>query len=773
MAIDPVKLANLLDLSLSGQPAVCAYWKVVWDQTDDLQTRYYSDSIYNEMSPFQAVGVEMEARLIFGNQADTVAKSTEFELNPDLKTENITLKFDDIDKTITGKFQQFNSGVRCELLFYYPDVDLTVSVWWGQLTAPKIYGWKSLECVATNGFRSREQLIPRRTRPVECTSNFGGLATAEAIETMLCPYDKHLGGSVGNLDPTTGQPFLSCPRLTEQDCIKRLGADNRGRAKYFGGFIVDADAVAMPNSLQHNYIAVSEGNASRLTEPIRVIAGFKHVRDLQLLLWERGTPPGYEHGWVYGVWEVGEGPVNAIRNLKINDYNPSQGAPTGGAHWTWRNGSRGQTNTGYARNSASNFSGTAVVFSDYGWVDTANVDAQSMTAECDVDGYNQVVSLDSGGGFNERGWSENRVWWILELYTNQRWGLSYPLSRFENSSWNDTSEWTVTFVNFLVTYPDGEQQAFPHQRSTFNAILEGRAAAEQIEDICRSGALSIPYQHEGTFAISPYRVATTDELTNARVFTDAGESRNIVWDGGQPSLLLEQTPDDKLVNEVEVTFEDAANGDAARPVTVDSPDQKLLAGRELGDDNLKAVPKKFSAFGVRTLAEAVKLAYRFLRFGEFDTGGTHNNLKATFMVPFEQCLGIKKLDIIKIESDLLDGFLSPEGDTFQYFRVLKINKIGNGRSKFTAQAYNHTAYTAFETDIVVHSCPAGQHYDYATNACVSDGPGSCAEGYHWDASVNACVPDNPDPEPPPCGLTIDSIEYDAVNGNLRVTVPPC
>jgi hypothetical protein len=220
-----------------------------------------------------------------------------------------------------------------------------------------------------------------------------------------------------------------------------------------------------------------------------------------------------------------------------------------------------------------------------------------------------------------------------------------------------------------------------------------------VTDICRSGGISIPFQHESDFTIAQFRVATSGELSAARVFTDEGESRNIVWGEGQPSIKLEQTPNDKVVNEIEMTFEDAATDDASRPITVNDPDQKLLAGRELGDNNLKTVPKKYSAFGVNVLGEAIKLAYRLMRFGEFDEGGTHNNLRATIVVPFEQALGLKRYDIIKITSDLITGFLSPEGNQFEYFRVIKMNKSANGTCEIVAQAYNHVAYTAFETNL--------------------------------------------------------------------------
>jgi hypothetical protein len=60
--------------------------------------------------------------------------------------------------------------------------------------------------------------------------------------------------------------------------------------------------------------------------------------------------------------------------------------------------------------------------------------------------------------------------------------------------------------------------------------------------------------------------------------------------------------------------------------------------------------------------------------------------------------------VIKIVSEVIDGFLLPADDDFEtfeqaeYFRVLKIVKTSRDTAQITAQVYNHTAYSAFETN---------------------------------------------------------------------------
>lgn len=725
MPIDPTKLAALLALR---KPAVCAYWLVEWDANDSAQDRYYSDSIYNQMPPFTGVGVSIEARIL-----ETMVKDTKFEINPDLRTETIPLTFDDIDKTISTRFQTYKSGIRCELFFYYPDVDLTVSVWFGQLQAPEVYGHKTVKTKATNGFRSREQLIPRRTRPRECTSLFGNwMPNAFARETNLCPYEDGVLGLAGQTD---------CTRRDTTICNTKMATTD---GKYFGGFDTDASATVTDTG-NGGFIAVSKGNESNLKNPIRVIAGQKYLRELQLLLWRREiNNSNPDRGWVRGIWEVGEGPNVQVYNIRISEKLIEQ------MHIYVNLGDRGQPRSGYA-STVSNFSFTTHFVAAYGWVNPLEITPSDLHAEATVVGYAKVAVFTDAVTYG-RQWCDDRVWWLMELYTNQRFGMANPSTKFEIADWITASRWSRDTVSFTALFADGETIVYSGRRSTFDCALEGRPVAEQIEDICRSGAISVPFQHEGKYTITPFRPATAGELSAARVFTDTGSTRNIIWGSGQPAINLSQIPDNKLTNEVTLTFEEALNNDVERPVTVDDPNQKLLAGRVLGDDNLQSVPKKYAAFGCRYLQEVTRLGYRLLRFGEFDEGGTQNNLKATFTTPFEQVLGLKRYEIIKIVSTLLDPFTLGTGATTeapQYFRILKMTKIAGGLVEVVAQAYNQTAYEAFETVSVA-------------------GTGSPATTPGTGGS-----PTNPPPEPIPCVLQFGSVTYDSANGLINVPVPPC
>jgi len=689
MAIDPTSLANLKAATLSGRPPCAEYLKVTWDTG---VVNYYGGAAWNDEAPFTGIGHTIEPRLIYSDKNDPFH---ELELDPDLRTDEITVTFDDIDKEITGLFQTYGSGVTCEFIYYYPDQSITTTVWSGQLQAPKVYGWKTVKAVATNGFRSRELVIPSRRKPRECTANiFGGLLPdTDAVRSSLCPYDKHLGGSVGNYITGT-TPYSDCPKTLEA-CIDRLG--NGGL--YFGGFNTDAITVDGGSG----YLAVSRKNASALKEPVRVIFGSVHLGAPEILLWRRNG--ANNDGFVSIVWAICEGPVTSISNFKVNDTMiASTGGTFGNGNMQTRLGTRGQPRTGYAPN-VSNFSSTALTFTDYGRVNPTNYSPSNLNGQCDVVGFSEVcVYTDDSPVTKTRIWSDNRVWCLLELYKNQKFGLGYAESLFEILDWMTAATWSDVTVSHTVTYTDGEATVWTSRRSTFNAILEGRPAGEQIEDICRAGAISVPFLHDSKYTISSFRKATSDELTNAPVFYDTGSNVNVAW-SGQPLIELSQTPDNKLVNEVEVRFEEASNNGTERPITVDDRNAKLKAGRQQGPDYFLPVPKKFSAFGITTLAEAVRLAYRLLWFGEWDEGGTMNNLRLTLTVPFEQVLGIKRYSVIKVVSQILDGFTVGVDDgatdlteTPTYFRVLSIKRKSGGKAEIVAQVYNHTAYTAFEVD---------------------------------------------------------------------------
>lgn len=801
MPVNSTALANLISLSTTTRVPCAEFLKVTWSPG---VVNYYGVAAYHENAPFTGIGVTVEPRLLPQNKKDPFH---ELEIDPDLRTDAINITFDDIDKAITQKFQQYSSGVACEVVLYYPisPTPITYTVWSGQLQAPSVYGWKTLKTTATNGFRSRELFIPNRNRPRECTANiFGGLLPdAEAIRSNLCPYDKHLGGSEGlyRVDTT---PFTDCPKDVAA-CQARFG-----HTRYFAGFNTDASATVTDN---HNYyLAISKGNASNLKEPIRVIFGQKNVRSNQLLLWRRelnaNTPA---RGFVATVWEICEGPVQSIYNFKVN------GLLIGQIHINLILGMRGQYRSSYAVD-VSNWSGLANVFARYGWVNPLTITPATLSSECIVQGFSEVC-VYTAPSTKTRIYSDDRVFCLLELYKNQKFGMGYAESQFNIADWITASAWGLQVVAQTITFPDGESREYASRRSSFNAILEGRAVAEQIEDVCRAGGISVPFQHEGLFTLATFRAATAGELTAARVFTDVGQAVNIIWDG-QPMIELSQTPENKVVNEIELRFEEAANGDTERPITVDDRNQKLKAGRQLGANYFLTVPKRYVGFGISTLAEALRNAYRILKYGEFDEGGTDNNLRVTLTVPFEQILNIRRYGIIKIVSSLITGFLTPTGVQFQYFRVLHMKKVANGRCEITAQAYNQASYEAFEVDSVLAPPPgldvvtvryggtptinniyqyAGQlngkpKYTAGSNTIswsgtqweISDVVGvqyqsTSAVAFPWLAAWIINLGRLPVPEVSQgivediegCGLTITTPTYNATIGSIDIAIPPC
>lgn len=868
----------LQELQRQGQLEVCEYIKVTWDQNDSDEDRYYATSAYREILPFIGIGFDIEPK-IMGDPF------REMELYPDLRTDEIKIKFEDIDKTIRDRFIQFGSGVRIEFFLYYPQRKAHHSTWFGQLQAPEVFNWRFIDTTATNGFRSREQKVPKRMRPRECTFTFGGLQPPESMATNGCPYDRDKGGVNGLLN--AGDPFTDCPR-DETACNVRFG-----HLRYFGGFKPDAAAVVTDQNT--GYLARSKGNASQLKNPIPVVAGRKTVRKCQQLFGRRevnySTP---EHGFVALVAEVCEGPIQSMSNLVIGEKLIES------LHWNWRPGNIGQgALTQYAPD-LSNFSGTAHLFGRLGWVNAAETDPFGQNVQVSVEGYRNVITygtiepgygvvgeyfqdtafansvgqrVDStinfpqssnapvsgvdpsngfsvrwsgkikfpstanvtftcyhddevflqingstvitnttygthtgnfsatadveydftlelvqqnNGGFNPWGcilqwawtghpievvpytafthegatgyireFNNNRAWWVLELYTNQKFGMSYPLSRFNPAGFADVASWTRQGVRFSYTNTDGEVRNHDHVRTQFDCIIEGRPISEQIVDICRAGRITIPYQENGLFTMSAFRAFTQEELDNAKVFYDKGENKNIEWSGEFPMIEFSQTPDDKIPNEITVTIEDGANGDNERPVTGNDPNQQLRAGRTLGENNLQIVPKKYAAFGTRYVNEAIKLVYGFLRFGEFDEGGTHNNGTIKITVPLIEAIGLKRYGPMKVRSELLTGFELPGDGQIETFRVRKIRKTSKDTAEITAQAYNHSAYVAFETIQSVNAPPDGDPPDWPP--------------------IDPPLP-NPDPLPPDIPIpmlaptTIESINYNAATGMLEIEV---
>lgn len=715
MAIDFDKLERLrvsaASLGNEDRLFVCEVLAVYW--TDSI-TKYYAISAFDEQIPFRSIPASPINPVLKGKVFQT------FALNSDLTTESISLTFSDTDKSLENLFATYGEGVRCELFYYYPKIDdtngddLFISVWWGHFMTPEFIGRGVLQIQAENGFKSRELLMGHRIRPKMCTQVFGGQFTdINEYRGNGCIYNRQLGGTSGNLN--AGVPYATCDK-TEGNCADRLGVLPNLKAKYWMGFDTD---VQTPTIDHGGYIAPAKGGASGLKDPIRVVAGAKYVQDLLNIFYRKELNTQHpEEGFVRGIWEISEGPVDLLDEIVINDKIIET------EHIQYRTGELGQSQTSYAQN-ISGFSGTAVVNAAYGKTNAATTELASLKTRIKCRGYNKVRVYSDETTFTSIG-TNKRIWWLMELYSNMRFGRGYRHNKFHIAEMKAIQDILDTYI--IHTDPNGTQRHT--KRDQFDAIMDGRPTQETILDICRSGRISVPYQWDSKYTISA--LTKWNDLGSVRVFSDRYDDRNIIPIDKIQTIKKFKIPDSKLVNKVVLTYEDGTKFDRERPLVFIDEVQMKKASGALGLSSFNEIEKRYKSFGLRFENPNYKLGWSLLQLGEFDTGGTENNLRLQFPVHFEQAIGLRKFEVINVDSDLLDN------EDFSYFRVQGLNKTSDHKAMLTVQAYPETFYETFET---IDADPPPDPDDFPT----------------W--------------HPPICDPLIGGINY--TNGFAEIPIDPC
>jgi len=682
------KIAALVALTALGKKVdYCEYIAVDW-VGDGSVMRYYGHAPYSRVPPFTRVkrytgGDHIDKRILA--QGDPFRQ---FELQPDIRTQDIAFEFDDIDKAVSDLFRDHGTA-RMRMYHYFPQVDLNEEVWMGQLHPPQITGRKTLKTVASNNRRAREVKVPAEGHQFFCPATFGRRFTALiAQQTGLCPVNDHLpGGTIGAGDAT------DCSRLDEATCNANTGATD---GRYFGGYNVRP--VTYSPDPHHGVTTTSKGNRSLFDQQKRWLAGRKHMNACTLLFFAREPNTHLEQGIVHSVWEIGIGPFQSITNVRVNSIAPNFN------QWAVALGNLGQGRIGDGTLLQVNLSGTGLFIARVvvGNQALPAIDAQSLHGECDALGYNKVaVFTDDDPLTYSRIYTDDRVWWLLEVHTNQRAGNGQDPSEFWIGDLITESAHNRANVVFTRTVPEPGgtgtiEVTYPHRRTTFNHLFEGRPFDETVVDICRSGRITPPYLYQGKYTISSFRAYTGGELAAAPVFTDVGPANNIQWIDGLPNIQFSEIDDDKLPNKIKLSFEEFSNKGLSRPIELDDKDQQLRAGRAKGIDNFWEVTAEYVANGVDELNEAVKLGFSHLWFGQFNEGGIYNNWRGVFYIPYVQALALRRYQAIKIVSDLNDK-LTPDGDPFEYFQVLYMRKVNANLVELTVQGYNQQKAEAFET----------------------------------------------------------------------------
>jgi hypothetical protein len=726
----------------------CEFVKVSWN--GGANTEYYATSAYSRVNPFRGVknytsGQPVRPRI----KGDPFQK---FEINGDVRTEYLPLTLDDTDGAIKLQFETYGPP-RLDLYRYYPEQDYCRNLWWGVMLTPQIWGKFQQSVQVTNGKRSRERFLPNEMigSPDDCFFRFGN--TFESLaqwETGGCPVNNGLpGGTFGELDPITGLPYAQCPKDIAGGQARTADA-----AKWCGQ--VGLAAATVPTDSHPGNFSYSHGNETSRNKPLTVFAGNKYYRGGILLQYAKELNTSHpEQGFIRTKWLLGQ-KVQAVSSIKV------AGKVIGFEHINIRLGERGQAVDAYP-GTTENFTTFSTVFARIGPLNPDSVDPKSLTMECLIAGYPDVAIFTAEATYT-RHYSDDRVWWLLEAYSNQKWGLTHDHSQFWiEDYWMPASVKTRKATTLTLSPVDAgdPDRIYTSVRTKFDAALSGEPATDQIVNICRSGKLSVPYQVNGKYAISVFSKISDGDLAAAPVFIDRGPGRNIQFKGPEAVTFDHITPD-ALANEITLTFEAGDNNDLARPIRASDKDQQALANQLLGTDTgFFVVPKPYFALGVRDLNEAVKLLYFLLWFGDLNNAipGVRNNCIAKFVAPLEWTYKVPRYAPLTFDLSTVEVPKNPlTGTPFQYFQLMNVKKIDKNDAMVTAIAYNKEAWDAYEVE-EADPPPA--------ITCTLDT--DCPPGYVCFGGV--CVVD-----PswlPGCRPGVGTPTYDAALRQLTVPIDPC
>ncbi len=357
-------------------------------------------------------------------------------------------------------------------------------------------------------------------------------------------------------------------------------------AKAFAGFETVIEGIVNNQTKGPGLIATSRGNETNLKRSLRIVYGHVIVRDLDLLAFTPQLDTKHpDQGFVRCLFAICEGTVSLVFNCKVN------GSLIGFQHLNTRNGELEQAATSFSPN-VSNYSLTALFYGVYGPVNAAQYNEKNLQGEAEVYGCSKVRVYTDANTYTEQ-YTTNRAWCLFDLYTNKRYGHGVSIDRFVIEDWVELAAW----CDEAVGYANAVGEYFTGTRSTFNGELNERSAQQQINDFCMAGRFGLPFRHGGKIRIIPLRKETIDD--SVPLFTDQGEGRNIIVDDrGNSSLSWSQKSDADLVNQIQLTFIDAAHNHIERPLTFEDQVAQLRAGRAMGDDTVRIVKEQYVAVQV-------------------------------------------------------------------------------------------------------------------------------------------------------------------------------
>ncbi len=637
---------------------------VHWDEPDG--TIHYTMAPYDELPEYANLTLRPIDPRFNDRQFQTIQHTS------GVADSSVTLDFADDDDEIARLCNVHGEGVRVEIFFYFPQVDLLLSRWWGHLASPDDTGSTRVRIKASFGFRSAQLSLPKNTFASSCPWTYGGkLKTLEEVAENACPYNRHLGGEIGLLDEA-GLPILNCKKNDRAEC-KRHFPDDR----YWGGADTVVDSYVVGETKGPNLFASSRGNESNLKRTRRVIAGEMMVRDMDLLAFVVEADTKHpDKGSAKVLFGGIEGPILSMSLCTANNL------LIGFQHLNVRLGELGQARTSFTANVGA-YSMMALF---YGVIqgDYRSYGPSGFQGSAKVKGLRDLRVYTDENTYTKQ-YTVVPAWWVFKMLTDKNWGDGQDYSRFVIQDWIDAAAWHEEFVG----YSDPSGNHYTSVRAQFHADILERTTQQQINDACLYSRLTPPFPFQGKTRIMPLR---KEDLSDVPVFTDEGDDPNILVDeNGLSTLRTKKVKEEgELTNYIQMTFFDAAHGNLERPLIFEDEDAQFAAGRAFGDSTRRVIKSEKAAFGVTDYGQAVRGGQMIRDLGENDEGGLVNNREVTFTASILDTLELHMYKVIKVVSSKIERYL------FQYFRIQGMEDASDLTVHIRAVAYPEAYYERLE-----------------------------------------------------------------------------
>lgn len=551
----------------------------------------------------------------------------------------------------------YQAGVKIEFFYYFSQINLAVSWWFGTLRAPEGADKDFIYVTADNGYESPDIIVPNWTHASECPSYFGGQLTAPELALHpICDYDKHLGGTRGLNNPATSAPFVDCPH-TKAGCLARMGD-----LLSYGGDDTVRDATQIGGG-QHKTTSTVEGNETRLKDPVWVPFGKFHLSNLKPLAYAKEINPSPNHqdkGTLRTLIEIGAGPVKSITNPMVLERTP-QGLIT-------RLGTQQQAATVFSPN-VLNYNRRALVQININPIDPRPILASQIVGEADVEGQSQVKIYSDTTTFTED-YTQNRAWAFLKTLTDLNWGYRLDQARYN-------------IQDFLW---------LAEKKTPFNGVLQGAPIQQVAYDFCMPALWNPPFFYNGKIRVMPMEEIDLT-ASDIPVFTDTGANRNILFasdeEGGLSRLKVRYTDPKKLPNSVTTLFYDEELDYIERPLTFQDWNAQIASGKAWGDNSKRKVEARYSAVGLTAQDDVAKLGVLLRDIGPFGHGGLLNNVEVEFVIDAlsPEAINLHEGKVVKVVSDKLYIYVDQAGFQVQWFKVKKMDRNSQAELVVTAQQF--------------------------------------------------------------------------------------